>query len=276
MTTDTHVRETTERLEAMVPPKELADNYVNRTIWGKSDFEVFDWAREKKRNLLIKGPTQAAKTLALRAYAAKRRIPAVTVDVGAAMDPALTLGTYKRGSDGQLHWQDGLLTLAWRADEAVCILDECNMAHPKVMAAYHPMGDSRRWIPLVETGEIVRAGQGVLLAATMNPDYIGTTPIGQAFSARFQHIPWRYDDDVEAKLLSPSVRKVAAKLRMSEHIYTPVSTHLLMTFQDTVPEMGYEFAIRLFSSAFSPDEAQGIDYAFDAGLDDSVRRELGG
>lgn len=276
MSLDTQSREVSERLEAMVPPKELADAYVNRKIWGKPDFEVFDWAREKKRNLLIKGPTQAAKTLALRAYAAARRIPAVTVDVGAAMDPALTLGTYRRNANGQLEWVDGLLTMAWRSDEAVCVLDECNMAHPKVMAAYHPMGDSRRWIPLVETGEIVRAGQSVLLAATMNPEYVGTTPIGQAFSARFQHIPWDYDDKVESKLLAPSVRKVARKLRDSEHIYTPVSTHLLMTFQDTVPEMGYEFAIRLFSSSFSADEAQGLDYAFDAGLDDQVRAELGG
>lgn len=269
-------REDQDRLEAMVPPAELADAYVNRKIFGKPDFEVFDWARNKKVNLLVKGPTQAAKTLALRAYAAARRIPAVTVDVGAAMDPALTLGTYKRGSDGQLHPFYGMLTLAWGAEESVCVLDECNMAHPKVMAAYHPMGDSRRWIPLTEFGQIVRAGPRVLLAATMNPEYIGTTPIGQAFSARFQHIPWDYDADVEKKLLAPSVRKVAEKLRQSEHIYTPVSTHLLMSFQDTIQDMGYDFAIRMFSASFHPDEGRGIDFAFDAGLDDQVRMELGG
>lgn len=274
---NTITREMEERLEGMVPPKELADAYVNRQIFGKEDFEVFDWARKSKRNLLIKGPTQAAKTLALRAYAASRRIPAVTVDVGAAMDPALTLGTYRRRTDnGQLEWYDGLLTLVCRNDEGVAILDECNMAHPKVMAAYHPMGDSRRWIPLTETGEVVRLGSQVLLAATMNPDYIGTTPIGQAFSARFQHIPWDYDEQVEKKLLAPSIRKMATKLRGSEHIYTPVSTHLLMVFQDTIQEMGYDFAIRLFSGSFAPDESQGIDYALDAGLDDQVKQELGG
>lgn len=264
-----------ERLESMIPPVELAQAYVNRQIFGKNDFEVFDWARTKKVNLLVKGPTQAAKTLALRAYAAARRIPCVTVDVGAAMDPALTLGTYKRDTSGKLYPQYGLLTLVWGSEEGVCVLDECNMAHPKVMAAYHPMGDSRRWIPLTEFGEIVRAGPKVLLAATMNPDYIGTTPIGQAFSARFKHIPWDYDDGVEQKLLAPSVRKVAAKLRGSEHIYTPVSTHLLMSLQDTIQDMGYDFAVQVFAASFSPDEGQGINYAFDAGLDDEIRRELG-
>ena len=139
--TRTLTTEDQNRLENMIPPVELADAYINRTIFGKQDFEVFDWARERRVNLLIKGPTQAAKTLALRAYAAARRIPAVTVDVGAAMDPALTLGTYRRNASGQLEWCDGLLTLVWRNEEGVVVLDECNMAHPKVMAAYHPMGD---------------------------------------------------------------------------------------------------------------------------------------
>jgi MoxR-like ATPase len=195
-----------ERLAALVPPAKLADAYVNRKIFGKQDFVVFDWAREKKVNLLVKGPTQAAKTLAFRAYGAARRIPVVTVDVGAAMDPTLTLGTYAKDANGSLEWRDGLLTLVVREGEGAAVLDECNMAHPKVMAAYHPLGDGRRAIHLTETGEIVKAGPNLLLAATMNPDYIGTTPIGQAFSARFTHVPWGYDLRVEEKLLAPSVR----------------------------------------------------------------------
>lgn len=266
-----------ERLEALVPPKELADAYINRKIFGLvPDFEVFDWARQSKTNLLVKGPTQAAKTLAFRAYGAKRRIPVVTVDVGAAMDPTTTLGTHVKSKDGSLNWLDGLLTCVLRNGEGVTVLDECNMAHPKVMAAYHPLGDSRRAIYLSDTGELVRAGPQLLIAATMNPEYIGTTPIGQAFSARFQHIPWDYDAAVEKKLLAPSIVKMASKLRASEHIFTPVSTHLLMKFQDTIQQMGYEFARKLFSASFSPDESKGLDYAFDAGLDDTIRMELGG
>lgn len=268
--------ETQERLDSMVPPIELAKAYVNRKLWGKTDFEVFDWARSTKTNLLIKGPTQSAKTLALRAYGAERRIPVVTVDVGAAMDPALTLGTHRRDNNGLLNWQDGLLTCVIRSGDAVAILDECNMAHPKVMAAYHPLGDARRAIYLADIGELVRAGSDLLLAATMNPEYVGTTPIGQAFSARFQHIPWDYDDAVEKKLLAPSVRTLAKKMRDSEHIVTPVSTHLLMKFQDTIREMGYEFATSLLTAAFSANEAQGIKYAFDAGLADTIKTELGG
>lgn len=264
------------RLESMIPPPELADAYINRMIFGKPDFEVFDWARNTKTNLLIKGPTQAAKTLALRAYGAKRRIPVVTVDVGAAMDPALTLETYRRDTDGTLVHYDGLLTCVVRAGEGVAILDECNMAHPKVMAAFHPLGDARRAIYLSESGELVRAGKGLLIAATMNPEYIGTTPLGQAFSARFQHVPWDYDEGVEKQLLAPSVRGLAKKLRDSEHVFTPVSTHLLMKFQDTITQMGYDFARRIFMASFAPDESKGLDYAFDAGLDHAIKKELGG
>lgn len=264
-----------ERLESLVPPAGLAKAYVNRSIWGVQDFKVFDWARRTKTNLLIKGPTQSAKTLAFRAYAAERRIPAVTIDVGAALDPSLTLGTMRRdGVTGNWEFLDGVLTAVVRSGEAVAVLDECNMAHPKVMASFHPLGDARRCIYLAETGEVVKAGDGLLLAATMNPDYIGTSPLGQAFAARFQHVWWDYDDKVEKKLLAPSVRTLGNKLRQAEDISTPVSTHALMKFQDTVTQMGYDFAVGMFKSAFSDDESQGLTHAFNAGLDDAVKKEL--
>lgn len=265
-----------DRLASLVPPKELAQAYVNRTIHGKKDFQVFDWARETKTNLLLIGPTQSAKTMALRAYSAERQIPVATIDVGAAMDPALTLGTHVRNEAGLLEYMDGLLTCVLRNDEGVIILDECNMAHPKVMAAYHPLGDARRAIQLQETGEIVRAGKNILIAATMNPEYIGTTPIGQAFGARFMHIPWDYDHTVEKKLLAPSMQTLASKLRETDSVHTPVSTHLLMKFQDTIGQMGYKFARELFIGSFSEDETKGLEYAFDAALDTQIEQELGG
>lgn len=263
-----------ERLAELIPSKALADNYVNRKIYGKLDFDVFDWARNTNTNLLIKGPTQSGKTLAFRAYAAVRQIPSITIDVGAAMDPSLTLSTWTRDKDGVLLPYDGLLTLALKQGDAVVILDECNMAHPKVMAAYHSLGDHRRYVSIPETGETVRGKAGILLGATMNPDYIGTTPIGQAFSARWSHIPWGYDPKVEAKLISPGLRTLADKLRNSEYIHTPVSTHLLMKFQDTVSQMGYQFAVGVFKETFSPDEAKGLGHALEVALEDQIRKEL--
>lgn len=263
-----------ERLESLVPHPDLAKAYVHREIFGKLDFEVFDWAREKKKNLLIKGPTQAAKTMAFRAYGAERRIPVVTVDVGAAMDPSLIIGTQVHDGNSWT-WYDGIMTCVVRSGDAVCVLDECNMAHPKSMASFHPLGDQRRSMYIAETGEVVKAGPNLLIAATMNPDYIGTSPLGQAFSARFKHIKWDYDIDVEKKLLAPSVRTLAAQLRDSEDIHTPVSTHMLMDFQETITDMGYEFASSLFRAGFSDDEAQALTFAFDAGLDSKVKKELG-
>lgn len=268
-------QDTQDRLQSLVPPKALASAYVNRDIFGVKDFDVFDWARTTKTNLLVKGPTQSAKTMAFRAYAAEKQIPCATIDVGAAMDPALTLGTHVRDHNGQLSWIDGLITCVLRAGNGVIILDECNMAHPKVMAAYHPLGDARRAIQLQETGEVVRAGPDVLIAATMNPEYIGTTPIGQAFSARFTHVPWEYDEGVEARLLAPSIQVLAKKLRGSDSVHTPVSTHLLMKFQDTIGQMGYPFARNIFTASFSLDESTGLGYAFDAALDTQIEQELG-
>lgn len=262
-----------QAIEQFIPDPRLAEAYVNRTIWGYRDFEVFDWARKERVNLLLKGPTQAAKTTALRAYAAERQIPVCTVDVNAALDPGLTLGSYTQ-QDGEWIWQDGNLVFVLRQDEGVIFLDECNMAHPKVMAAYHSLGDNRRHIALPQIGEVVKAGENVLIAATMNPGYIGTTPLGQAFNARFFHVPWDYDKNVEAKLLAPSVCSFGRKLRESDTINTPVSTAMLMRFQETVGQMGYEFALSGMRASFSDEEADGIKYALDGGLDADIKRDL--
>lgn len=261
-------------VEQFIPDKRLAKGYINRKINGIPDFKVFDWAREKNVNLLLKGPTQAAKTTAFRAYAAEREIPVAIVDVNAAMDPSLTVGTQVQQHDGTWVWQDGNLVKVLREDDAVIFLDECNMCHPKVMAAYHSLGDNRRHIAL-PTGEIVKAGKNVLIAATMNPGYIGTTPLGEAFNARFFHIKWDYDKNVEKKLLAPTVISFAERLRESESIHTPVSTAMLMRFQETIGQMGWQFAIEGFKAAFSNEEADGIGYALDSGLDDAMRQELG-
>lgn len=263
-----------DRLVELIPPKSLADNYINRNIFGVQDFKAFDYFRSKGINLLVKGPTQSGKTLAFRAYAASRQIPSITIDVGAAMDPALTLNTYVRGPNGEMIAYDGLLTLALREGDAVIVQDECNMAHPKVMAAYHSLGDHRRSINIIETGEVVKCAPNVLIAATMNPDYIGTSPIGQAYSARWKHVTWDYDSGVEKKLLSPGIRKLADSLRKSEYIHTPVSTHMLMGFQDIVSDMGYDFAVGLFTNGFHEDESQGLMYALSVDLADQIKEEL--
>jgi hypothetical protein len=47
-----------------------------------------------------------------------------------------------------------------------------------------------------------------------------------------------------------------------------------MRFQDTIQEMGFDFALEVFKASFDIDEKQGLTYAFEAGLADRIKNEL--
>jgi MoxR-like ATPase len=116
-------------------------------------------------------------------------------------------------------------------------------------------------------GEVIEAHPDLTIFATMNPDYIGTTPLNFAFRNRFDiQIPWDYDDKVEAKLVSSKALLVVAKqLRVEANkgqYETPISTNMLQEFVNFVDALGYEFAVENFIAHFSSDEAASVRLVF--------------
>lgn len=252
---------------ASVPRIELAQRYVHRDIWNRQDFEIFDHARANNINVLIYGPTGPGKTTSVEAWAAERTLRMATVSGNASMEPSQMIGKYVSDGKGSFAWIDGPVTDVVR-NGGVLLLDEVNFISPKIYTVLYSLLDGRRDITLLDHhGEVIKAHKDLTVFATMNPDYIGTTPLNFAFRNRFDiQIPWDYDDKVESKLVTSKALLVIAKQLRTEaakgQYETPISTNMLQEFVNFVDALGYEFAVENFIAHFSSDEAASVRLVF--------------
>jgi hypothetical protein len=252
---------------ATVPRKELAERYVHRNIHGVSDFKVFDHARANSINVLIYGPTGPGKTTSVEAWAAERGLRMATISGNASMEPSQMTGKFISDGHGGFIWIDGPVTDVVR-NGGVLLLDEVNFINPKIYTNLYSLTDGRRTITLLDhMGETIDAHPDVTVFATMNPEYIGTTPLNFAFRNRFDiQIPWDYDDSVESKLIPSKALLVLMKqLRIEAakgQYETPISTNMGMEFCRFLPALGYEFAMENFIAHFGIDEAPSVRMVF--------------
>lgn len=249
---------------ASVPPKALAKRYIHRQVLGTTeDFQTFDYARANHINVLIYGPTGPGKTTAVEAWAAERDLRMATVSGNAALEPSHLFGKFISDGRGGFCWVDGPVTDVVR-NGGVLLLDEFNFISPKIYTVIYPLTDARRTITLLDhMGEVIQSHNDLTIFATMNPDYVGTTPLNFAMRNRFDlQIPWDYDEKVESKLVkSKALQTMIKQLRdeASKGSYeTPISTNMLQEFSQFAQDMGYEFAVENFIAHFGADEQPSV------------------
>lgn len=253
---------------ASVPRKELAERYVHRKVaGGVEDFKAFDFARANHINVLIYGPTGPGKTTSIEAWAAERELRMATVSGNAAAEPSQLFGKFISDGTGSFVWVDGPVTDVVR-NGGVLLLDEFNFISPKIYTVLYPLTDARRIITLLDhKGEVIEAHPDLTVFATMNPDYVGTTPLNFAMRNRFDmQIPWDYDDTVESKLVpSKNLLLLAKQLRAEAakgQYETPISTNMLVEFGEFVSGLGYDFAVDNFVAHFSSEEQASVRLVF--------------
>jgi hypothetical protein len=264
---------------ATVPPMKLAERYVHRKIWGQEDFAVYDRARAKGTNVLIYGPTGPGKTTSVEAWAAARNLRMASISGNASMEPSQMTGKFVSDGEGSFMWIDGPVTDVVR-NGGVLLLDEVNFINPKIYTNLYSLTDGRKSITLLDHhGETIQAHPDLTIFATMNPEYIGTTPLNYAFRNRFDiQIPWDYDDAVEEKLISCKALRILMKqLRVEAakgQYETPISTNMGMEFIDLVADLGYEFASENFIAHFSFDEQASVRMVFQT-HEHNIKSDLG-
>jgi Holliday junction resolvasome RuvABC ATP-dependent DNA helicase subunit len=254
---------------ATVPPIKLAERYIHRKVYGVEDFKTFDKARDKHINVLIYGPTGPGKTTAVEAWAAERGLRMATVSGNASMESRQLFGGFIPDGMGGYGWIDGPVTDVVR-NGGVLLLDEMNFISPKIYTTLYPLTDGRRSITLLDhMGETIVAHEDLTIFATMNPDYIGTTPLNFAMRNRFDiQLSWDYDDNVESQLITSKSLLLLVKQLRSEaakgQYETPISTNMLMEIEDFIndEDLGYEFAVENFIAHFSADEQASVRLVF--------------
>jgi MoxR-like ATPase len=274
MTTTKNKTKGAHPLAQFIPDSYFYDEYIGREINGVEDLVMLASAHRLKHNVLLAGPTGAAKTSFVYAYAAKHEIPVVNVACNGGADIRQLIGGWSPKPDGGYHYVPGDLVLGVMHG-AIILLNEVNFMPPKIAAVLYGLLDRRRTIYLPDAAgsdfpTVVKAHDNTLVVADYNPGYEGTRPLNKAFKNRFAFKNnWGYDTDVEGQLLnSATLLEVGEKLRLrvdAGDLVTPVPTNALMEFEDFAwdDDLGYDFAVNNFVAMFEEDEQQVVFEVFE-------------
>lgn len=267
---------------AEVPDKaRFYDGYINRQVpGGELDFEAFEKARLMLHNVLIEGPTGSGKTHSVYAYAAWSGMPLYSVSSSINTEPSQLFGRFvpDESKPGTYRWQDGPVTDIVRHG-GVLLINEVNFIPERISTVLFGLLDTRKKIELQDhMGEVIYAPTdgSFLLIADMNPDYEGTRPLNKAFRNRFaSKLYFDYDPVIEAQLvISKALLNVAGKLRdqIRQGVYdTPVSTNMLVEFEEYAIASGLDRAIDNFANSFPFDDRKSVQTVFD-----TIRSNLAG
>jgi hypothetical protein len=259
--------EARRRLAALIPPMDVYDEYVSREVWGTKDMLAFQKARELQVNILMYGDTGAGKSMAVEAFHAYHQMPLIMVNCNGGIDPNTFFGMLEMGEDGIIRWVDSDITLGMEYGPAGIFLDECNFTPPKTFSALHSALRQRYFTILERNNEKRYVHDESWFIGAYNPEdsYTGTRPLNPAFRNRFAvKIPWDYDRSVEAELTSlPIMLDIAYNLRDQRRegrgdFDTPVSTNMLMEFEELGMEISVDFAVGNFIAAFAVDEQDAV------------------
>jgi MoxR-like ATPase len=249
-------------------PVEEGGTYIGRVIHGVDDMELLEYAHKTNKPTLMFGDTGPGKTSMVMAYAASRGVPLVTVMCNGGVDPNSFWGQPVPDAEQGFRIQDAD-TLTVVENGGILYLDELNFLPAKHAAPFNSLLDGRRQITILEQGNRrIQAHKDLLVIATYNPDYEGTRPLNAALKNRFKlKLQIGYDRDVESELVCmPVMLNLADSLRARRaagDIKTPVSTNMLIEFEQFCLDLDLDFAIENFAAAFSPDEREAVMDVFE-------------
>lgn len=255
----------TQQVElAKVPDRKWADEYLNRKMFGKTDFELLDIIKEKRENLIIRGGAGSGKTMLALAWASARGYRYYNVSSNVGLEPSHLFGMWiPTNQAGVFKWQDGPVTDLVRHG-GVLLLNEIDFMPERITTVLFGLLDARREIQLLENGgEVIKAHPDLVVIGDHNPNYRGSRPMNQAWKDRFHH-KWEFDYDkaIEKKLVkNGALLEIAQKLReMADKgdIDTPISTRSLVAFSENVKNISLDYAISVYVNGFLDDEREAV------------------
>lgn len=242
-------------LQKLIPAKWIADEYINRTIHGRLDFEVMAHAMRLKQNILVTGSTQIGKTQMFRAFAAFFQIPFLVMTPGGSADASQFFGkdtiTYNENGQMRMRWVDGIVTLAARYGHCVLLWDEANTSPPSIFATLHQLAGDERTLTLYDhvipfddpvydhegnpvlnddgttmteergAPEVIRANDNLLIGIAINPvelGYAGTDELSQALIERCDiNFDMKQDVEIVDRLVGSATLKQIGVALLDQH-----------------------------------------------------------
>ena len=167
-----------------------------------AEVSIMAAAYQQRVPVMLKGPTGCGKTRFVEYIAWRLGRPLITISCHEDMTAADLVGRHLLTAEGTV-WHDGPLTLAVRHG-AICYLDEIVEARQDTTVVIHPLGDSRRILPLERHGEVVQAHPNFQLVVSYNPGYQSAVKdLKESTKQRFVALQFGYPDAAnEARIIT--------------------------------------------------------------------------
>ena len=263
------------------PTLEDVKHYVERTLpGGKSETEVYDFARARSEAVAIFGHAGTGKTSSAKHYAGVRALPLVVFECNPQVDEEVVQGTFvPTGNGNELTWRYSALATAL-TQPSVVLLNESNRMSAKANALFLRILQERELQVSRHHNEVIKVHPECLIITDANPGYRGTVSSDQAFLDRFAvTLEFKYDTEVEKHFIpSSSLLALATSLReqaeREDRWSTPISTRLLENFVAQAQGLGMAFAIESFVMAFPVEERDALKMLFEVSSE-LIATELG-
>jgi len=231
------------------------DSYISSREYAYEDVfdlhKLFD-ALYGVTNLILVGPKGNGKSLSLAAWAAKERIPLVTVDCSEDLRTSKLLGSFTlRGNETPFVL--GPITTAFEVanEYGRCILnfEEINALSPQAQKILNPVLDFRKRVEVPEAGKVFELAKGKTLWVTgsMNTaGYGGTHQLNEDLMSRVDLVQVTYPATADERrvvlaALPEGVRsKVQAPLGPQQQSMLDC---MLTLARETRQEKGFDYAL---------------------------------
>ncbi len=243
-------------------------NYIERSIHGVKEFDIYYRHMQEKRNIVIEGHAGTGKTTSAKTFSAKMGLPFYSISMNVASEPADFIGGVEPTEEG-LKFIYGQLALAFKFG-GVVLLDELSFIKEGCSASLHNALDNLRQVTLRgANNEVIVAHDNLLLIGAYNAGYRGTRPLNEAFHDRFAtKLVFEYDKKIEKQIIpSRSLLDLADKMRAdsSTGLYeTPISLRLLKNFVWHAQSFNYDFAVESFLNSFTEEERPSVKLLMEA------------
>lgn len=269
-------------LWATLTTPSLADvsHYIERTFKGKTETEVFDFARSRSEAVAIFGHAGTGKTSSAQHYAGLRGLPFVAFECNPQVDEEVVQGAFiPTGNGNELAWRYSALATAL-TQPSVVLLNESNRMSAKANALFLRILQERELQVSRHKNETLKVHPECLIITDANPGYRGTVSSDQAFLDRFAiTLEYTYDTEIEKHFIpSPSLLSLATSMReqaeREDKWSTPISTRLLKNFVAQAQGLGLAFASESFVQAFPAEERDALRMLVEV-HSDLIASELG-
>lgn len=267
-------------LKEFIPP--ASEKYFNRWFGSEKnkvkdeDVLMFHYKATNRllKNVLFIGESGTGKTLLLRHFCHKNKIPYYRLVMNAGTTNEDIIGQQVMEEDGKFRFAYQVL-IKFMQKGGIFVFDEINAGQKEILHILNSITDfERKAIVTQHKGEVIEAVDNFLVVACMNPpDEYDLQEMSKSLKSRFIPYYFGFDERIDKLVLKDNKLVEFANniriARLNRKIDTPLTTRDLVHFKLLREGLGYEIAKEMLVNKFHNGEKEVVRTSIETYLEKS-------